>query len=229
MKPVSYKWCFAVLPCLLLLGCLSGTRPYVRLSPKLDKHIYQLTPLPLTVGVYIEPTLRNYIQKAPLKQDETGTPYYVFPDFIFPIGETLTSEILEMSHILFKKAVLLDSLQDTTLSTQEALDGILAVSLKHSEIKLRMESSVWRAIGRHNLSVTASFLDAKRNKVWTSEIAAEGKGLDFVTTRVEYEWWMTTGPKFGPAVDDAIQKLTYALAQKIAASKEIADISHPLK
>ena len=77
-----------------------------------------------------------------------------------------------------------------------------------------MEISVWRAIGRHNLSITASFLDPKLNTVWNSEIAVEGKGLDFITSRVEHEWWITTGPKFGPAVDDAVQKLTYELAQK---------------
>ncbi|MCR4322204.1 MAG: hypothetical protein NUV74_17940 [Candidatus Brocadiaceae bacterium] len=203
------------------IGCLSGTRPDVRLSPKLDKRLYQIIPLPLTVGIYIEPTLRNYVQEAPLKQDEAGTPYYVFPNFVFPIGETLSSKIEEMSGILFKKAILIDSLQN-----KEALDGILTISLKNSEIELHMEISVWRAIGRHNLSITASFLDPKLNTVWNSEIAVEGKGLDFVTSQVEHEWWITTGPKFGPAVDDAIEKLTYELAQKLIASKEISEIKN---
>ena len=55
-------------------------------------------------------------------------------------------------------------------------------------------------------------------------MAVEGKGLDFVTSKVEHEWWMTTGPKFGPAVDDAVQKLIYELAQKIISSKEISEI-----
>ncbi|MDO8141274.1 MAG: hypothetical protein Q6358_07210 [Candidatus Brocadiales bacterium] len=193
----------------------------MRLSPKLDKRIYQITPLPFTVGIYIEPTLRNYVQEVPLKQDAAGTPYYVFPNFVFPIGENLSSKIVEMSGILFKKAILIDSLQN-----KEALDGILAISLKNSEIELRMDTSVWRAIGRHNLSITASFLDPKLNKVWSAEVAVEGKGLDFITSKVEQEWWMTTGPKFGPAVDDAIQKLTYELAQKIIASKEISGIKN---
>ena len=221
IKPVSYKYWFILLLFLTSIGCLSGTRPDVRLSPKLDKRLYQITPLPLTVGIYIEPTLRNYVQEAPLKQDEAGTPYYVFPNFVFPIGETLSSKIEEMSRILFKKAILIDSLQN-----KEALDGILAISLKNSGIELHMEISVWRAIGHHNLSITASFLDPKLNTVWNSEITVEGKGLDFVTSQVEHEWWITTGPKFGPAVDDAIEKLTYELAQKIIASKEISEIKN---
>jgi len=226
IKPVSYKHWFILLLFLPSIGCLSGTRPDVRLSPKLDKRLYQITPLPLTVGIYIEPTLRNYVQEAPLKHDEAGTPYYVFPNFVFPIGETLSSKIEEMSRILFKKAILIDSLQNKEFLNKEALDGILAISLKNSEIELHMDVSVWRAIGRHNLSIAVSFLDPKLNKVWNSEVAVEGKGLDFITSRVEHEWWITTGPKFGPAVDDAVQKLTYELAQKIIASKEISEIKN---
>src|SRR3989339_465043 len=183
-----------------------------------------LTTAPVAYSIYIEPTLRNYVQEVPLKQDEAGTPYYVFPNFVFPIGKTLSSKIEEMSRILFKKSIVIDSLQNKEFLNKEALDGILAISLKNSEIELHMEVSVWRAIGRHNLSITASFLDPKLNKVWDTEIAVEGKGLDFITSRVEHEWWITTGPKFGPAVDDAIEKLTYELAQKIIASKEISEI-----
>ena len=225
-KLVSYKYWLILLPLLISIGCLSGTRPHVRLSPKLDKRLYQITPLPLDVGIYIEPTLRNYVQEAPLKQDETGTPYYVFPNFVFPIGEILSSKIEEMSRILFKKAISIDSLQNKKFLNKEALDGILAISLKNSEIELHMEVSVWRAIGRHNLSITASFLDPELNTVWNSEVAVKGKGLDFVTSQVEHEWWITTGPKFGPAVDDAIQKLTYELAQKLITSKEISEIKN---
>lgn len=226
IKSVSYKHWFILLFSLTSIGCLSGTRPHVRLSPKLDKRIYQITPLPLTVGIYIEPTLRKYVQEVPLKQDEAGTPYYVFPNFVFPIGETLSPKIEERSHILFKKAILIDSLQNKEFLNKEALDGILVISLKKSEIELHMDVSVWRAIGRHNLSITASFLDPKLNKVWSSEVAVEGKGLDFITSQVEQEWWITTGPKFGPAVDDAVQKLTYELAQKIITSKEISEIKN---
>ncbi|MFN3533256.1 MAG: hypothetical protein ACK41Q_12225 [Candidatus Brocadia sp.] len=153
-----------------------------------------------------------------MKQYEAGTPIYVFPNFVFPIGEPLSSKIEEMSRIVFKKVIVIDNLQN-----KEALDGILAVSLKNSDIEIYVETSVWRAIGRHKLSITASFLDPELNKIWESEIAVEGKGLDFITSKVEQEWWITAGPKFGPAVDDAIQKLTYELAQKIITSKEISD------
>ena len=226
IKPVSYKHWFILLLFLPSIGCLSGTRPDVRLSPKLDKRLYQITPLPLTVGIYIEPTLRNYVQEAPLKQDEAGTPYYVFPNFIFPIGETLSSKIEEMSRIVFKKLILIDNLQNKEFLNKEALDGVLAVSLKNSEIELHMDVSVWRAIGRHNLSITASFLDSKLNKIWESEFAVEGKGFDFASSNVELEWWMTTGPNFAPAIDDAIEKLTYKLAQKLVTSKEILDCVH---
>lgn len=218
LKPVPYKFWLILLSCFLFAGCLSGKRPPVRLSPKLDKRVFQITPLPITVGLYIEPHLRNYVQEAPLKQYEAGTPTYAFPNFVFPIGEPLSSKIEEMSKIVFKQVIVIDNVQ-----SKETLDGILSVNLKDSEIELYVEPSVWRAIGRHNLSVTASFLDPKLNKIWESEVAVEGKGLDFITSQVEQEWWITTGPKFGPAVEDAIQKLTYELAQKITASKEISD------
>ena len=226
IKCISYKYCFFLLLSFISIGCLSGTRPHVRLSPKLDKQLYQITPLPLTVGIYIEPILRNYVQEVPLKQDEAGTPYYVFPNFIFPIGETLSSKIEEMSRIVFKKLILIDNLQNKEFLNKEALDGVLAVSLKNSEIELHMDVSVWRAIGRHNLSITASFLDSKLNKIWESEFAVEGKGFDFASSNVELEWWMTTGPNFAPAIDDAIEKLTYKLAQKLVTSKEILDCVH---
>ncbi len=225
-KSTLYKYCFFLILSFILIGCLSGTRPHVRLSPKLDKGLYQITPLPLTVGIYIEPTLRNYVQEVPLKQDEAGTPYYVFPNFIFPIGETLSSKIGEMSRIVFKKAIFIDSLQNKEFLNKEALDGVLAVSLKNSEIELHMDVSVWRAIGQHNLSITASFLDPKLHKIWESEIIVEGKGFDFVSSKVEHEWWMTTGPNFAPAVDEAIQILIYELAQKLITSKEILDYAH---
>ncbi len=196
------------------------------ISPHLDKKIYRLTQLPITVGLYIEPNLRTYVQDAPLKRDDASTPIYVFPNFVFPIGKPLTSKIEEMSKIIFKNVVLLDSLQNKEYLSKDAIDGILTISLKKSDIEIYVENSLGRAIGRHNLSIVASFLDPKQNKIWESEVDVEGKGLDFITSRIEQEWWMTTGPQFGPAVDDAIQKITYELAQKITASKEIFDYIH---
>lgn len=221
IRPTPYKYCLVLFVFLVLTGCLSGKRPFVKLSPKLDKRLYQITPLPLTAGIYIEPELRSYIQQAPLKQYEPGTPHYVFPDFVFPIGRHLSSKIEEMSKIVFERAVLIDSLQNKEYLDKQNLDGILAVSLKDSEIELRVDVSVWRAIGEHKLSLMASFLDPNLNKIWESEVAVEEKGLDFITSRVEHEWWITTGPDFSPAVEEAIREITYKLAQKLVTSDEI--------
>ena len=225
IKSSLFKYILFLPFLIIMAGCLSGKRPPVLISPELDKRVHQIKPLPITVGLYIEPNLRNYVQEASLKQYEAGTPIYVFPNFVFPFGAPLSSEIEEMSRVVFKNVVVIltNTLPDPDFINKNALDGILAVSLKHSEIELSVEVSVWRAIGRHNLSIMASFLDPKLNKIWESEVAVEGKGLDFITSKVEQEWWITTGPRFGPAVDDAIEKLTYELAQKIITSKEILD------
>ncbi|TVM03175.1 MAG: hypothetical protein CV087_06600 [Candidatus Brocadia sp. WS118] len=228
-KSVYGKYGYIVLSLLALTGCLSGQRPPVMISPHMDKRVHQVTQLPINAGLYIEPHLRNYVQEAPIKQYEAGAQLYTFPNFVFPFGEPLSSKIEEMSKIIFKKVTLLDNLQSTAYGTNETLDGILTVGLKSSDIELYIEQSVWRAIGRHNLSLRASFLDPKLNKVWESDIAVEGKGLDVVTSRVEQEWWRTTGPRFGPAVDDSIQQVTYELAQKITTSKEISDYVHKEK
>ncbi|HHT9129811.1 MAG TPA: hypothetical protein ACFYEC_02975 [Candidatus Brocadiaceae bacterium] len=203
---------------LILAGCLSGKRPPVSLYPELDKRLYQITPLPVTVGIYIAPDLRNHVQKEYLQHYNVGV-----HNFVFPIGESLSSKIEEMSKTVFSKVVLIDSIQDKTYLSREPLDGILAVSLKNSEIELYIEESVWRAIGHHKLSIMASFSDPKLNKIWESEIAVEGKGFDFISSRVQYEWWVTSGPNFAPAVNDAIEKVIYELAQKLTTSKEISD------
>jgi hypothetical protein len=221
LKPASYKYYLALLIFVALTGCLSGKKPLVKLSPKLDKRLYQITPLPLTVGVYIEPELRTYIQQAPLKQYEPGTPYYVFPDFVFPVGRHLSEKIEEMSKIVFERIIRLDSLQDKDYLDKQSLDGILVTSLNNSEIELRVDVSVWRAVGEHKLSLMISFLDSNLNKIWESEVSAEAKGLDFITSKVEHEWWITTGPDFSPAVEETIKEITYKLAQKLVTSEEI--------
>ncbi len=217
LKPISCRW-YVLLSFLILAGCLSGKRPPVSLSQELDKRLYQITPLPITVGIYVEPDLRNYVQAEHFIHYNIGV-----HNFVFPIGESLSSKIDEMSKAVFNKAVLIDSMQDQTYLSREPLDGILAVGLKNSEIELYIEESVWRAIGRHKLSIMASFSDPKLNKIWESEISVEGKGFDFISSRVQYEWWVTSGPNFAPAVNDAIEKITYELAQKLTTAKEILD------
>ncbi len=223
LKKTVFHTYWMIMPAILILaGCLSGSRPDVLISPDMDKRLQHINSLPLAVALYIEPSLRTYVQEAPLNQSEPGTPYYVFPNFVFPIGKPLSAKIEETSRLVFSKVVLIDSLQTPEYLAERGLDGTLAVSLKDSKIEIVINKSVWRAIGRHNLAITASFSNTKQDKIWESEIAVEGNGLDFVTSRVEYEWWMETGPKFGPAVDDAIQKLTYDLAQKLVTSEEIS-------
>lgn len=226
MKFKPYKYWIILLSFIILSGCLSGKRPAVRLSPEFDKRIYRMTHLPVTVGLYIEPKLRNFVQEASIRRYDPGGPYYAFPPFVFPIGEPLSSEIEEMSRAIFQNVVAIDNLQNREYINQQALDGILSVVLKESDIDLYIETSVGRAISKQNLSVIASFLDTNLTKIWESEIAVEGKGLDVVTSKVEREWWTTTGPNFARGVDDAIQKLTYELAQKITTSKEISDYIH---
>lgn len=215
MKKFNFwKYCPILFSLLVLNGCLSGSRPDVKLSPKIDDRVRQISPLHNTVGIYIDPALRNYVQKEKLTHYNIGIHYYTFP-----IGQSLAPKIEEMSKLVFRKVIVLDNLQ----GNKEPLDGIITFSMKSSEIELQVDESVWRAIGRHKLSIITSFLDPNMNKLWKSDVAVEGKGIDFVSSRVEYEWWVTAGPKFAPAVDDAIEMITYALAQKLTTSKEIID------
>jgi hypothetical protein len=97
------------------------------------------------------------------------------------------------------------------------MEGILVFALKKSEIELNIEESILWAIGKHTLSITATFLDAGYQKQWGIDVTAEGKGLDVVTSRIEYEWWVTSAPNFAPAVDEAIEKITYELSQRLIA------------
>lgn len=216
MKRLSYKHIFLLFSFLVLAGCLSGKRPDVRLSPNLDKRLRQISPMPVAVGVYIDPMLRNYVQKEHLTHYNVGV-----HTFTFPIGESLFPKIEEMSLAVFERAMVVDRIEND----QNNLDGFLTVALKKSDITLTIEESVWRAIGQHKLSITASFFGQKLNKIWESEVTVEGKGFDFISSRIEYEWWRESGPNFAPAVDDAIQKVTYELAQRLITSKEITEFA----
>ena len=173
-----------------------------------------MSPIAAAVGISIDPMLRNYVQKKHLTHYNVGV-----HTFTFPIGESLCLKITEMSQAVFEKAMVVDRIE----TGQKDLDGFLHVALRKSDIDLSIEESVWRAIGRHKLSITASFFDEKLNKIWESEVTVEGKGFDFISSRIEYEWWRESGPNFAPAVDDAIQKVTYELAQRLVASKEITE------
>jgi hypothetical protein len=206
------KSCFLLLIFSLLNGCLSGTRPPVSLSPRLDKRIYKTTQLPIKIGIYIEPSLRNYVQEEWLRHYNIG-----IHRLVFPIGEHLSSRLEEMSRIIFREVVFINDLEDKERLNRESMEGILVFALKKSEIELNIEESILWAIGKHTLSITATFLDAGYQKQWGIDVTAEGKGLDVVTSRIEYEWWVTSAPNFAPAVDEAIEKITYELSQRLIA------------
>ncbi|MCF6158891.1 MAG: hypothetical protein E3K32_10035 [wastewater metagenome] len=204
---------------------MSGKAPQVTLSPGLDKKIYELSPLPVTVGLYIAPELRSFVQEASVKRYQPGAPHFVYPNFVFPVGEALSPRIKKMSEIIFQEVIVLDNLQDNEYVRGGGIDGILSIDLKNSDIELYIDKATWRAVGTHNLSIIASFLDPRLNRIWKSEISVEEKGLDVATTKVEFEWWVTTGPDFSPAVEYAIEKLVYELAREITTSEEIVGYS----
>lgn len=83
-----------------------------------------------------------------------------------------------------------------------------------------VEESVWRAIGKHYLSVHVSFLDKNLNKIFEDELAVEGKNLDLIDYETEGGWWKISGPKYGSAVEDSIEKLVFKLAQGLIAFRE---------
>ena len=129
MKKINFwKYCPILFTFLVLNGCLSGSRPDVKLSPKIDERVHQLSPLYNTVGIYIDPALRNYVQKEKLTHYNIGIHNYTFP-----IGQSLAPKIEEMSKLIFNKVIVLDNLQ----GNKEPLDGIVTFSMKSSEIELQ--------------------------------------------------------------------------------------------
>ena len=120
---------------------------------------------------------------------------------------------------------MIDSLQTPEYLAERGLDGVLAVRLKDSKIELEMDRSVWRAIGRHNLAITASFSNTKQDKIWEAEIAVEGKSLDFITSRVEQEWWMTTVPSSAPPWMTPYKNLPTTLRKNLSRRKKSQRIS----
>ena len=54
------------------------------------------------------------------------------------------------------------------------LDNIITVSLSTSRLELGVEESVWRAIGKHYLTVQVSFLDKQSRKILDHSLSVEG-------------------------------------------------------
>src|SRR3989304_5470927 len=141
-------------------------------------------------------------------------------NYCFPKGEPLAKNIEEMTKIVFNKVTILNKLPNQEIIEKTGLDAILTVQLKASKLELIVEESVWRAIGKHYLSVHVSFLDKNLNKIFEDELAVEGKNLDLIDYETEGGWWKISGPKYGPAVEDSIEKLVFKLAQRLIAFRE---------
>lgn len=216
MKCIKKKTSFVLPVFLMLSGCFSTQKPPVTIAPSIDKRLYEIPQQPLTMGIYIDPDLRNHEQIEKVSHHIIG-----IQDFVFPVGKPLAEKIGETCQIIFREVIFLNNRDDTALPEEKSLDGILEFRLKDSDIRLKIEEAVLHAVGEHKLSLFVTLYDAKSNKLWEDEVFAEGIGLDVVTSHIEWEWWITSGPKFGPAVDMAIEKITFHLAQKLTVVEKI--------
>lgn len=216
LKCIKKKTSLVLLVFLMLGGCFSTQKPPVTIAPSIDNRLYEIPQQPLTMGIYIDPDLRNHEQIEKVSNHIIG-----IQDFVFPVGKPLAEKIRETCQIIFREVIFLNNLDDTALPEEKSLDGILEFRLKDSDIRLKIEEAVLHAVGEHKLSLFVTLYDAKWNKLWEEEVFAEGIGLDVVTSHIEWEWWITSGPKFGPAVDMAIEKITFHLAQKLTVVKKI--------
>ena len=177
---------------------------------------YENPQKPLTMGIYIDPDLENHEQIEKVSHHIIG-----IQDFVFPVGKPLAEKIGETCQIIFREVIFLNNRDDTALPEEKSLDGILEFRLKDSDIRLKIEEAVLHAVGEHKLSLFVTLYDAKSNKLWEEEVFSEGIGLDVVSSHIEWEWWVISGPKFGPAVDMAIEKITFHLAQKLTVVEKI--------
>lgn len=198
---------------IFVVGCVNGHGIKVTIAPSLDKRIKEMQPLPHHVGLFIEPSLRHFSQEEWQTSMIAGIHHYVFP-----IGAPLSKNIEEMTKRVFNKVTILDELPSKEVAEKAELDNILMVQLKASKLELIVEESVWRAIGKHYLSIQVSFLDKNLNKIFEDELSVEGKNLDLIDFETEGGWWKISGPKYGPAVEDSIEKIVFELAQRLIAS-----------
>ncbi|HHT9136762.1 MAG TPA: hypothetical protein ACFYEK_05885 [Candidatus Wunengus sp. YC60] len=200
---------------LFIVGCANGRGMKVIIKPTLDKRLKEVQPIPLHVGLFIEPSLRHFSQEEWQTDLIAGIHHYVFP-----IGEPLAKNIEEMTKRIFNNVTILNELPNREIIEKTGLDVILTVQLKASKLELIVEESVWRAIGKHDLSVHVSLLDKNLNKIFEDELAVEGKNLDLIDYETEGGWWKISGPKYGPAVEDSIEKLVFKIAQRLIAFRE---------
>lgn len=200
---------------LFVIGCANGRGMKVRIVPTLDKRLKEIQSLPLHAGLFIEPSLRNFSQEEWQTSLIAGKHH-----FIFPIGEPLARNIEEMANRVFNKVTILHELPSRETIEKEGLDAVLSIRLKESKLELIVQETIWRAVGKHYLSIQVALLDKTLKSLFEDELSVEGKNLDLIDFETEGGWWKTAGPKYGPAVEDSIEKITYKLAQRLIESRE---------
>jgi len=210
---VNNKVSLIILLLLLLAGCANEQGIKVPIRPALDKGLRDMQPIPVHTGLFIEPSLRQWTQEEWQTSMIVGIHHY-----LFPIGEPLAKNIEEMTRKVFSEVTILNELPSHETVRKEELDAVLTIQLMESQLALIVEDSVWRAIGKHDLSIQATFLDKHFMKIFDEKLTVEGKHLDVIDFETEGGWWRTSGPKYGPAVEDSIEKIVFQLAQKLLAS-----------
>lgn len=198
---------------LFVVGCANEHGIKVPIRPDLDKGLRGIQPIPAHIGLFIEPSLRQWTQEEWQTNMIVGKHHY-----IFSLGEPLAKSIEEITQKVFSKVTILNELPRHETIEKDKLDAVLTVQLMESRLELIVEDSVWRAIGKHDLSIQAAFLDKHFMKIFDEKLTVEGKHLDVIDFETEGGWWRTSGPKYGPAVEDSIEKITFQLAQKLLAA-----------
>lgn len=198
---------------LFVVGCANEHGIKVPIRPDLDKGLRGIQPIPAHIGLFIEPSLRQWTQEEWQTNMIVGKHHY-----IFSLGEPLAKSIEEITQKVFSKVTILNELPHHETIEKDKLDAVLTVQLMESRLELIVEDSVWRAIGKHDLSIQAAFLDKHFMKIFDEKLTVEGKHLDVIDFETEGGWWRTAGPKYGPAVEDSIEKITFQLAQKLLAA-----------
>ena len=206
-----------IIAVIFVAGCASSSGMKVTIVPTLDKRIKEMSPLPRHVGLFIEPSLRTLSQEERQNCMIAGIHHY-----IFPIGEPLSKNIEEMAKRVFARVTILNELPGKETAEKEGLDNVLAVRLKASRLELIVEESIWQAIGKHYLSLQVAFFDKNLTKVFEDELSVEGKNLDLIDYETEGGWWKVAGPKYGPSVEDSIEKFVFLLARRLNAEMKPA-------
>ncbi|MEK7291291.1 MAG: hypothetical protein AAB013_05190 [Planctomycetota bacterium] len=186
----------------------------VTIKPTLDRRLKEVQPMSLHAGLFIEPSLRNFSQEEWQADTIAGIHHYVFQ-----IGEPLAKSVEEMATKVFSKVTILKEMPCREMIEKSGIETVLILKFNTSRLELIVEESVWRAIGKHYLSIQVSFLDKNLNKIFEDELAVEGKNLDLIDYETEGGWWKISGPKYGTAVEDSIEKIVFKLAQRLIESE----------